>query len=98
MNRHEQLQRTLTTVLAGLTAAGFRGPMQMVITGATGGFLALRIEEDGSVREEFSSEHTVFNFPIVVRVFDDHGKRHTVTIIDGDEKGVGNPMEEVLVQ
>jgi hypothetical protein len=98
MNENEQLRKTLATVFAGLGAAGFRLPMELVITGSGGGFVGFRLEEDGSVLEEFGSPHRVISFPLVVRVFDDSGKKHKVTIVNDceDHEQPEKPMEVVL--
>jgi hypothetical protein len=105
MNEMEEIRARvlplLTTVFAGLFASGFRLPLQLVMTAAAGGFLGFRLEEDGSVVEEFCSEGREMGFPLVVQVFDDSGKRHQVTIVndcEDHEHLPEKPMQEVFVQ
>jgi|SRR5215475_3119483 len=98
MNENEQLRKTLLSIIAGLGAAGFSMPMQLVITGSGGEFVGFRLEEDGSVLEEFGSPHRVISFPLLVRVFDDSGKKHRITIVNNceDHEQPEKPMEVVL--
>src|SRR5262249_17064554 len=101
MNENEQLRKTLASIIAGLGSAGFCLPMQLVITGAGGEFVGFRLDGDGSIQEEFGSQERVVSFPLVVRVFDDSGKRHKITIVNecSDHEQMGNPnLQEMLVQ
>jgi len=66
----EHVKNVLEKVFKGLMLAGFQLPLHLVVTGADRGFMGLRVEQDYSVREEFSSERGPASFPVDIEVFE----------------------------
>ena len=80
---NERLHQLIASVFAELRVyRDFRLPMEVVISGSGQGFVGFRIDESGIVHEEFRSDHQGISFPLVIRVFDESGKRHRLTILD----------------